>query len=378
MSITSYIQEGNTLYEVYVNLRDKSDPRLRFQRRIKGITTRSKAQAIYQDMLQSAYSKFAQKRQEMSSWGKLVEQWIEYKKADNFEPVGSDTLSDYYRAIQTYTQSFLNRPYTDLNRSEIKALIHRLDSLGKSKSFQSKMKHIINCIFNWGIEEGVVKGISQSPAYGLKVNRKSEKTPMILNRKELLKLLDGARFYNNEWCPIWTVALLTGCRNGELFALTWDDIDFENSIIRISKSYNKRHRQIKATKGGYWRTVPINSDLRRVLLELRSISKTKEVLPRLREWCQGNQAKELRTFCTSIGITPISFHTLRACFATQLLQNSVPPATVMKICGWKDLDVMTRYIRLAGIDESGATDSLKLITPIEAMDKVVNLFRKND
>ncbi len=47
----------------------------------------------------------------------------------------------------------------------------------------------------------------------------------------------------------------------------------------------------------------------------------------------------------------------------------------MKICGWKDLDVMTRYIRLAGIDESGATDCLKLITPREAMDKVVDLFK---
>ena len=34
----------------------------------------------------------------------------------------------------------------------------------------------------------------------------------------------------------------------------------------------------------------------------------------------------------------------------------------MKICGWKDLDTMARYIRLAGIDEDGATETLSIFT----------------
>ncbi len=84
-------------------------------------------------------------------------------------------------------------------------------------------------------------------------------------------------------------------------------------------------------------------------------------MPRIRDWRQGNQAKALRIFCLAIGITSIHFHDLRACFATQLLQNKVAPATVMKICGWKDLDTMARYIRLADIDEEGPTNSLSLL-----------------
>lgn len=378
MSIKDYMQNETKLYEVYVNLRSKSNPELRFQKRIKGITTRSKAQAIHQQTMEAAYSKFSTTENEMRTWGKIVSKWYEFKKIDKIEPIGSDTLSDYHTALLTYTKSNLNRPYIELKRSEIKALLHRLDELGKSKSFQAKMKHIINCVFNWAIDEGLIKDMDQSPAHGIKVSRKSEKVPMILSRKEILRLIEAARFYKNPWWPIWTVALLTGCRNGELFALTWDDIDFDKSIIRISKSYNKRHRVTKDTKGGYWRNVPINDDLRRVLIELRATSKTKEVLPRLREWCQGNQAKELRVFCTSIGITPVSFHTLRACFATQLLQNGVPGATVMKVCGWKSYELLSVYLRIAGLDESGATDSLKLLTPSEAMDKVVNLFRNDD
>lgn len=374
MSIKSYQKNGVTLYAVSVHVRSKDGLSQRVQLNRKGITTLSKAQSIQKELTEMAYRRIANVENESKTWGKIVAQWYDYKKSDHFEPIATDTLEDYHKVLLNYTKPYLSKRYTELRRSDVKSIINRLDGLGKSKSFQAKVRHIINCVFNWAIEEGVITDLEQSPAYGIKVNRKSEKAPMILNKKEIVRLLDAAKFYKSEWLPVWSVALLTGCRNGELFALTWDDIDFENNIIRVSKSFNKRHREIKSTKGGYWRTVPINSDLRRVLLELRSTSRTKEVLPRLREWCQGNQAKELRAFCVSIGITPVSFHTLRACFATQLLQNGVPPATVMKICGWKDLEVMTRYIRLAGIDESGATDTLKLLTPTEAMNKVVNLF----
>ena len=49
----------------------------------------------------------------------------------------------------------------------------------------------------------------------------------------------------------------------------------------------------------------------------------------------------------------------------------------MKIGGWRDLKTMARYVRLAGIDEKGATESLDFL-PKESsdFDNVVNLFDK--
>jgi integrase len=97
---------------------------------------------------------------------------------------------------------------------------------------------------------------------------------------------------------------------------------------------------------------------------LRSNFNDDFVLPRISLWKIGQQAKVLKDFCKSIGLPKIKFHTLRACFATQLIGSGVEPIKVMKICGWKDLKTMAYYLRLAGVDEKGATDNLRFL-PIE-------------
>lgn len=47
----------------------------------------------------------------------------------------------------------------------------------------------------------------------------------------------------------------------------------------------------------------------------------------------------------------------------------------MKICGWKDLKTMQKYIRLAGIEIEGATEKLKILPPKDVMGRVVQLFQ---
>lgn len=76
-----------------------------------------------------------------------------------------------------------------------------------------------------------------------------------------------------------------------------------------------------------------------------------------------------------------SEHALRACFATQLISTGIPATVVMKICGWQDMKTMQRYIRLAGIDEAGATEVLRFIPTEEAvMEKVVSMngYKRNE
>ena len=52
------------------------------------------------------------------------------------------------------------------------------------------------------------------------------------------------------------------------------------------------------------------------------------------------QANILRAFCIANHLPSVKFHTLRACFATQLISTGIPATVVMKICGWQDLKTM--------------------------------------
>ncbi len=60
-------------------------------------------------------------------------------------------------------------------------------------------------------------------------------------------------------------------------------------------------------------------------------------------------------------LSPSSFIRSERFFATLLISSGVAPTIVMKVCGWKDLKTMQRYIRLAGIEEMGATEGLNLL-----------------
>jgi len=252
-----------------------------------------------------------------------------------------------------------------------------MELAGKSRNFRKNVKYTVNVVFKWGIEEHLITGVNQSPVEGLQLGpNTSEKVPDILTIEEIRKLLADAKALENPWYPVWATALLTGMRNGELHSLLWSDIDLEGRRIIVSKSYNTRTKSVKSTKAGYWRTVPISDELHVLFQGLKaSDPKRVHVLPRFWEWDKGEQARRLRAFCQGIGIRSIKFHALRACFATQLLANDIAPARVMKICGWRDLKTMQCYIRLAGVEEAGATQVLRIMPSDAAvMGEVVNLF----
>ncbi len=64
----------------------------------------------------------------------------------------------------------------------------------------------------------------------------------IYSQEEIDKIL--LRFKNNN--TFICAFLTTGMRTGEVFALTWDDIDLENKIIKINKTV---YSKIKDDKG---------------------------------------------------------------------------------------------------------------------------------
>jgi len=141
-------------------------------------------------------------------------------------------------------------------------------------------------------------------------------------------------------------------------------VDFDKKIIYCHKNFCPNTKVFGPIKGRYWRVIPISPQLEKFLLDQRSTLPDCEfVLPRIREWHHGNQALYLKEFLRERKMKEIVFHALRACWATQMLANGVPAATVMKIGGWKKMSTMDIYVRLAGVEVKGATDALDFSYP---------------
>ena len=364
MAITSYEKNGKTFWKVYINVRSKEDPSIREQKVVQGIESEKVAQAEERKLLRELSEKVAHLASQGLTWGAVIERWENHVRGENsYRQYVSTTVTDYVNCLNKWTVRWLDKPAAMLGRADGREVLASMEEAKKSRGYQKVIKHMTNVVYRWGMEERLIKGVTSSPVEGVAIHfDKAEKVPDILTIEEIRKLLQAAKTTEHPWYPVWAMALLTGMRNGELNSLLWSDIDLVNRKLTVSKSYNTRTRAVKCTKAGYWRTVPISDELETLLKGLRNGAQdTDPVLPHCWEWNKGLQAKVLKKFCMGIGIRPIKFHALRACFATQLLAHDVAPAQVMKVCGWRDLKTMQHYIRLAGVDERGATQSLRIL-----------------
>jgi integrase len=306
----------------------------------------------------------------------LVEDWVlAARSGDIFaRQLSKGTIWEYRCVIREFTKEWFGLRTGEIDKSRAWLLMDQVER-EVSITRRKRLRTAIDAVYKWGMLSGRLKGIQSIPTEGFQSHRKEEeKLPEILTLQELRQLLAFAKQTDHEWYPIWAMALFTGMRSGELYALQWDAVDFDNRMIYVHRNWSNR-TEFGPTKGRCWRAVPMGDQLIQFLRELKIKSKDERfVLPRFQVWKDGAQAEVLRKFCIGTGLPSVKFHTLRACFATQLIKDGIAPAVVMKICGWKDLKTMQRYIRLAGIEVKGATDGLKILPETEVMGRVIGLF----
>jgi integrase len=376
MGIKQYEKGGVPLFEVSVCIRDENGKRHRANR--SNIKSHKLAVKVEKQLNLEVSKKMVEANHSGPTWKALVEGWELAARSNNLfkRQITPTTLNDHVGALNLHTATWMNIPADKISRADVHEVFSLMTVEGKSYARKKNVKSAINNVFEWSMDSGLVRGLTVSPARDISFGKRTEGEPEILNINEIRKLLQLAHQTEHPWYPVWAMALLTGMRNGELHALLWSDLDWANNLITVSKSYNSKTKSVKCTKNGLYRSVPMNSELLRLLKELRVNAKGRpEVLPRLPRWRNGVAARILQAFCSGYGIPPIRFHTLRACFATQLMRDNVPVPQVQKICGWADLKTTMRYVRLSGIEVTGATDCLKILPDSDVMARVVELYK---
>jgi integrase len=285
-------------------------------------------------------------------WEQVLGQYLQMSKEQGLT---IKTLYAAEKTLRAHTSNWSNRKVNSINTQEVRDLIY----VALKEKAESHKKYVLKCVravFEYALGCAY---INRNPSPKIKF-KLGDKIKAVLTEEQMKALLFKAKETKWEWYYHYALALYTGMRNGELYALTWDRVNFENRTILVNCSWNNMDG-LKSTKSGDDRIIEIAPALIPILRELKSYwTASDHVLPRSNKWDKGEQARELRMFMQGVGMQPIRFHDLRASWATLLLSKGVEPIKVMKMGGWKDIETMMIYARKAGVDIKGATDCLNL------------------
>lgn len=157
------------------------------------------------------------------------------KKASTYDT----RVRDYHNHIEPYLKDF---EITSITTSVLNEWKNQIEKLGYSLNYCNKLYATLSGIFdfaisNYGLSDNILK----------RVGRFQRKNDEVITNEERLRYITSEQFNSfiecvdsNMWKTFFYFAYYTGCRKGEIVALKWTDIDFDNRVIHINKTlYSK-------------------------------------------------------------------------------------------------------------------------------------------
>lgn len=273
----------------------------------------------------------------------------------------------------------------DLTSKDIQDYYNDLIKKGRTvNSIKNLNKIIAPCIRYAYDNNKIIKDFSRSVVLPAeveekKLNRVDEVQPFSLEEQQkFIKSIDG-----HDLEMLFLAALNTGMRQGELLALTWDDIDFDNNTITINKTVKYITEVTKEGRGHCGvavqtpksdasnRTISIPEGLAKRLKKYQL--KQKEIKLKMANlyvdnslvFCNifgryldsSNVRKRFKRILAANNIKDRKFHDLRHTYATRLFELKEDAKTVQVLLGHSNISItLDTYTHvLEGMKEKAAT-----------------------
>ena len=320
--------------------------------------------------------------------------WVDVYKKKSVRP---NTLREYTHIYNKNISPILgNRNINSLVKTDIQQLIKKVNDDGYLYERQNKVKVILTDMFARAIEDDLM---IKNPAKGVKLyqDKISSARALTIGEQDAFFEFCKNTFYDN----LFNVAVNTGLRPGELFALTIKDINFEQKYIDVNKTlvYQKYlddecktfHLEPPKTKQSY-RHVPINStciDYLKRQVELKEIVSSRRPKMQTDYLFVTRFNTPLNSVIYSDAIRSVirrinetrsldnqfdffSGHTFRHTFATRCLEAGIQPKVVQSYLGHATLKMtMDLYTH---VTNEKATEDIERI--VKGKDNIVD-FRKS-
>lgn len=294
----------------------------------------------------------------------FVSHWLDIKT----HTVKASTLEEYEGLSKRYFIPILgSKPINEITTTTINSfLIHPLIT-SKKKGTQATIKKTLSSIFLLAVKEGI---ITSNPCTFSEPVRARKPDIHPLDKTQIQQLLQAAiQDGNKRMYYIIKLAIETGARRGEILAITFDDIDKDQSTISFNKSINNT-RQVTTTKTqASNRVVYVSPETLRELETLR-IQETPIVFHNALGSNYVSPMWVHREFKRLLGIaglpTSIRFHDLRHTNATILISKGIDMKTVSTRLGHSSITTtMDRYAHAVKEEDKKAARAISNITIVQ-------------
>lgn len=238
-----------------------------------------------------------------------------------------------------YFHNLCDMPLKDISVHDI---LKELNNGTQKTSSKNTYLGNLNTLFNYAIKP--YKIIGYSPTADVKRFKVDKSDIEIITKEEfsiVLSSIDKEIVSYNLQCAI---AYYCGLRYGEICALTWNDINFENNTLTINKQLSLTERKkynigsVKSKNSN--RTIPMPPTLKSILLRYKETFNSNNT--NLFELTTGNSG-HINRWLKLNGINK-SIHKFRHTYATTLLANGVDIRTVAALLGDTVSTVINKYI----------------------------------
>lgn len=242
--------------------------------------------------------------------------------------------------INTHVIPFFGeKRMNEITPADILQWQNEMRNLNYSQTYLRMIQNQVTALFTHAHN---IYNLSNNPCKKVKKMGKSDADKLDFWTKEeydrfISTIEKGSRYY-----VIFEILFWTGCREGEMLALTKRDVDFENNRLSISKTYYrsggediittpKTEQSVRTIELPEFLTKEIKDYTDRVY----GMEEDDRLFPIVAEAVQ----RKFRRHIEKAGVKKIRVHALRHSHCAYLIHQGVPPLVIKDRLGHKDIKI---------------------------------------
>jgi len=286
--------------------------------------------------------------------GDWMQRYLDYSQIKHSEKTYKEKRSTFKRFFQFLKDKELNQ-YSDMSEITIILCLEylQIQYVERSGYAANKDRKNISAAYTW---------LTKYLDYYSVDNpfERIDKFPEIKKLRYIPPVADFWKVYNacdNPQDKLMLITFLyTAGRRGELFRLTWSDINFEQNTIAL--------KTMKREQGNYEiDMIPLHENLKQELLDWKNKQPIKQEYVFL--CITTNQVGKphqrygkpfvtrhtfMKKICNKAGVKPFDFHAIRHLTATVLYHNGSKPSVVQLILRHKNASTTEKYLHSLGLN----------------------------